>query len=291
MKRSVNLLLLAAGAAAALAVATTGEAPAQTGGVLVVGDSLEVGTGPYLRRELGRTPLTIDARKSRPSAVGLGILSKELRPSHRVVVFDLGVNDGPSQTAALARTLEAVRKVVGDRCLIVATLSRPPLNGVRIDGMNRVIADFVAKTPRGQLVDWHDATAGNPGVLAGDGVHATPAGYATRARLLAGAIGSCLDPGTPADDTGLPRPRDKTPAPPPPEGRHPPREPAWLTLLRRLPYRALFTIAQGGMDREDEATREMIRAVSPQPPEPTLGAPPGGSSKGGSRRRAPAGGR
>jgi len=290
MRRGIgrtHLLLLAVAVAAALAVATAGGAPAQSGGVLVVGDSLEVGTGPYLRRELGSTPLTIDARKSRPSAVGLGLLSKELRPGHRVVVFDLGVNDDPSQPAALARTLEAVRRIVGDRCLVVATLSRPPLNGVRIDGMNRAIADFVAKTPRGQLFDWHDATASDPGLLGPDGIHAGPAGYATRARLLAGAIGSCLDPGAPADAQDLPRPRDPTPAPPPPEARRrPPRDPAWLTLLRKLPYRSLVTIAQGGIDRADGAARELVRAVSPQPPEPKLGAPPGGS-----RRRAPAAGR
>jgi len=290
--RRTHLLLLAVAAATALAAGKAGEAPAQSGGVLVVGDSLEVGTGPYLRRELGSTPLKIDARKSRPSAVGLGILSKELRPSHRVVVFDLGVNDDPSQPAALARTLAAARKIVGDRCLVVATLSRPPLSGVRIDGMNRAITDFVADTPRGQLFDWHDATAADPGLLGPDGVHAGPAGYGTRARLLAGAIGSCRDPGAPADDQDLPRPRDPTPAPPPPEARRrPPRDPAWLTLLRKLPYRSLFTIAQGAVDRADGAAREMVGALSPQPPEPKLGAPPGGSSKGGSRRRSPAVGR
>ena len=279
LRRRVGLLLLAVAATAGLTALGVGDAAAQSGGVLVVGDSLEVGTGPHLRRELGSMPLTIDARKSRPSSVGLGVLREKLRPGHRVVVFDLGVNDDPSQPAALARVLQAVRRTVGDRCLVVSTLSRPPLGGVRIDGMNRAITDFVAATPDAQLFDWHDASTAEPGLLGPDGLHPGPAGYATRARLLAGVIESCLDPGAPVDEKDVvPQPRDKTPAPAPPAAprRRTPEEPGWLSLARRLPLRSLLTVAQSAIDRVDLASRELAGAVSARRAEPTLGGPPAG---------------
>lgn len=276
-----------------LAAAVAAGASAQPGSVLVVGDSLQVGTGPHLRRELGSTPLTIDARKSRPSAVGLGVLTKQLRPGHRVVVFDLGVNDDPSRPAALKRNLESVRKLVGDRCLVVATLSRPPLNGIRIDGMNRVITDFVAETPGAQLFDWHDATTSDRGLLGGDGLHPGPAGYVSRAQLLAGAIESCLDPGGPVDDTDgdLLRPRDTAPVPRSEPRRRSPAEPAWINFLRELPYQGLLSVITSAIDRVDGASREMAGAVSPPRVEPKLGAPPEGSTAPGRGRRGASGSR
>ena len=45
-----------------------GSAVADTRGVLVVGDSLEVGTAPYLDDQLRGVPLTVDSRNGRPSS-------------------------------------------------------------------------------------------------------------------------------------------------------------------------------------------------------------------------------
>src|SRR4051794_14622346 len=162
--------------AAAIGVAAT-PARAASGGVLVVGDSLEVGTGPYLERELAGTPVAIDARTSRPSPVGVSVLRTRLRPSHRVVVFDLGVNDDPAQPQLLAHDLETVRGLVGDRCLVVATLTRPPYRGVPVTGLNRVVRDFVAGAPNARLADWHAFAESRPGLLR-DGTHPSPQGYA-----------------------------------------------------------------------------------------------------------------
>jgi hypothetical protein len=281
-------LILALTLAVLVAAALPDGSPAQSGGVLVVGDSLEVGTGPYLRRELGSTPLTIDAKTGRPSSVGLGVLSSKLKPSDRVVVFDLGVNDDPSQPGLLAHNLEAVKKMVGARCLVVSTLSRPPLNGVTIEGMNREIQSFVSGTAGAQLFDWHAATQSDPGLLGPDHLHPGPAGYAARARMLAGVIGSCLSAGAAAkpDDSGIPKPRN-------PDAKPPPRAPttararatrtAWADLLLRLPYRSVVTIEQSGLDRVERAAHEIVGAISPQPAEPTLGtakSPAGGRARG-----------
>ncbi len=40
--------------------------------VLYVGDSLGVGTGPYLREQLGGEAMSLDAEVGRPSSVGVG---------------------------------------------------------------------------------------------------------------------------------------------------------------------------------------------------------------------------
>lgn len=269
-------------------------ASAQSGGVLVVGDSLEVGTGPYLRRELGSGEVTIDARKGRPSGVGIEVLRRRLAASHRVVVFDLGVNDDPSQPNLLAGNLDTVRELVGaNRCLVVATLSRPPLDGVTIDGMNRVITRFVAGTPGTQLFDWRAATRSNPRLLSSDGVHPTPGGHAERARLLADAIGGCPAPDTPGDDRDdelddFPAPRDPTASPPP---RTAPRRPGLLRwqplvadLVRGLPSQLIVNVARGAIARLDGAGHEMAGAVSPPRAEPSLGVAPGEPAE---KRRRP----
>jgi hypothetical protein len=162
------------------------------GGVLVIGDSLEVGTGPYLRQELADVQVTVDARESRPSGDGLTVLRSRLSPEHSVVVFDLGVNDDPAQPDTLAADLAAARAAVADRCLVVATLTRPPYRGVSIEGLNGAITEFVASSPPAELADWRSAALSTPGALQPDGVHGTPAGYALRAQVVAEAVYACL---------------------------------------------------------------------------------------------------
>jgi lysophospholipase L1-like esterase len=46
-----------------------------------------------------------------------------------------------------------------------------------------------------QVIDWSAVVAGSPSLIAGDGVHATPAGYRVRARLYADAIQACAGAG------------------------------------------------------------------------------------------------
>ncbi len=162
------------------------------GGVLVVGDSLEVGTSPYLRGLLRGIPLTVDAQTSRPSSTGVAILRSRLQSSDQVVVFDLGTNDDPAQPQVLAADLTAVRSIVGGRCVVVATLKRPPYNGVSIDGLNGAVRDFAVGSPPTQLVDWRAAALSTPGLLGPDGVHATATGYSTRAQLIAQGILGCF---------------------------------------------------------------------------------------------------
>lgn len=170
-------------------------APSASAAVLVVGDSLGVGTDGPLRAALPEAEIQSDSQNGRPSTEGVSVLSGLLGPEHDTVIFDLGTNDGNAAVPVTAGSLAAARQLTGNRCLVVATLNRPPLAGIPIDGQNSMIRDFAATTPNVVLVEWNDAAAGTPGVLQSDGVHATSAGYAYRGALFADAIRSCLTGG------------------------------------------------------------------------------------------------
>ena len=176
----VLALVLAAPAAAA---------PEQ---ILYVGDSLGVGTTPGFAQALGSAASVHgDSRIGRPSPEGLRVLQQSFTPADDIVVFDLGTNDDPSHPAQLASDLAAARQATGSRCLVVATLNRPPLNGFPVDGLNRAVESFASSTPGVQLVDWHAEAQADPSLLGPDEVHPTPRGYALRAQLFAEAVSEC----------------------------------------------------------------------------------------------------
>ena len=122
-----------------------------------------------------------------------------------MVVFDLGTNDDPTNPDALYSTMSAARQETGDRCLVVATILRPPYNGVTVEGMNAAIERFALSNPGVQLVDWYGIARSTPGILYDDGVHARPEGYALRGRLVADAVRSCGAGGGRARSPGFPR--------------------------------------------------------------------------------------
>jgi lysophospholipase L1-like esterase len=192
-----------------LASAASAQSPSlSTGSVLVIGDSLGVGTEPYLERQLYGTRITNDSEVGRPSSGGLEPLRSLLAPSDAVVVFALGTNDGTSETAAFANNLEQAASIAGDRCIVIPTLARPPVDGVGVDGMNAVIRGFAASHPNVEIVDWHAAVASQPNLLF-DGVHAVSQGYALRAAMIAQAVDTCLVSGL-GGAVPAPKPEDLT---------------------------------------------------------------------------------
>jgi lysophospholipase L1-like esterase len=255
----------------ALAGGSSGQASAS---VLVVGDSLGVGTEPALRAALPSASIDAEVRNGRLSAEGVPIVAARLRPEHDVVVFDLGTNDGPAGVAVTARSLSAVRDLIGGRCLVVATLNHPRVGSSSIDGQNEMIDRFVATTPNAVLVDWHAAASGS-GALRPDGVHATAPGYALRGALFAEAIAGC---GRAASATRRPsgpgasttdRPADARergrPARPPVRMRFS-RAVARMTLARY----SLSVAARAGMLVRD-AGASLAAVLTPRGPEPILG--------------------
>jgi hypothetical protein len=263
-KKAANSIVgkLTAGILATAAVAATCLAApaAQAASVLVVGDSLEVGSGPYLRALL--PGVTVDAEKGRTSSEGVRVLSSLLDPSVRVIVFPLGTNDSPSNAGGLAANLAAVRQLAGDRCVVVATLSRPPVGGVSVAGLNGVVEQFAGR-PAAQVADWRTVVASIPSLLVRDRVHATGDGYSVRATLLAEAVQGCLLGGASVGPSGIPAPRDPNARPPEAEG-----EPALVLSLDPLAAlaRAAFRPIAGAF----QAART---AATKAGPEPVLGGP------------------
>ncbi|HEY8467518.1 MAG TPA: GDSL-type esterase/lipase family protein [Solirubrobacterales bacterium] len=153
--------------------------------ILVIGDSLEVGTGPYLKERLGDR-IQVFARRGRPSAEGLKVLRKRLRDRHGVVVFDLGSNDDHRQPWILRGNMRAAHRLIKRwRCMVVATV-----NPDRREPLNEVIRR-IAERPNVALFDWRRITKRRPELLSEDGVHATPQGYEVRARQLVRTIRRC----------------------------------------------------------------------------------------------------
>src|ERR671914_657576 len=114
-KKTANSIVgkLTAGIVATGAVFTTILAPSAAASVLVVGDSLEVGSAPHLRAALGGTALDVDAEPGRTSSQGVGVLARRLRPAHEVVVFPLGTND--TSADAFAASLASAAQLAGGR--------------------------------------------------------------------------------------------------------------------------------------------------------------------------------
>jgi hypothetical protein len=263
----VTAALLVSGALASSASAS----------VLVVGDSLGVGTEPALRAALPGVEIEADNLGGRPSSPGVGIVAKRLSPEHETVVFDLGTNDGPAGVGTTAASLAAVDGMVGDRCLVIATLNHPPVAGIPIAAQNSMIQRFAAETRNVALVDWHDAATATRGALLRDGVHATGGGYALRAQLFADAIRGCVGAG---GGFGAPPPDGRGASATDRPARPAPRRPAGPSLETRLATAVAARLAadDGPLDvaREMGATvaagvASLREILTPRGPEPVLG--------------------
>jgi hypothetical protein len=231
--------------------------------VLVIGDSLEVGSGPYLRSALPGVPLDLDAEKGRTSSEGTKVLAERLGARHGVVVFPLGTNDSLSNPGVLAANLATVGQLAGDRCIVVATIARPPLRGVSAEGLNRVVEQFAGHTGA-QVADWRSVVRSIPSLLGRDRVHATGEGYGLRATLVAEAVQNCL---LGAGVSGIPAPRNPNARPP----RAEQAAPVALPVARAL---GMFgTLGRAALGPIAAALHAAGTAATKAGPEPVLGAP------------------
>jgi hypothetical protein len=179
-------------AALALALAAPSARASGNGSVLVVGDSLEELTSPYLERYLHGVPVTVNAVGGSNTFEIFDLFEESYDPSQSVIVFDGGTNDNPNYPQILAENLQKVAATVGDRCMVVPTIHGYTVEGTNNDGKNQVVAEFAASRPGTQVPDWAGAIAGDPAVLQSDGLHPTPEGADHRAQLIAQGILACL---------------------------------------------------------------------------------------------------
>ena len=196
MRLTLTLLLLAAAAAVAfLAVGRDDEndAATDTGALTMVGDSLNVGTDPYLREALPGWDVDAHDQVGRSTEEGLAVLREQRGALAPVVVVSLGTNDAEGAEGRFRELVDEAVAVVGpNRCLVWATIARGGAERTAFDDVLRDAADAHANV---RLVDWAALVAENEELLASDLVHGTPAGYARRAEATVDALRSCSDRG------------------------------------------------------------------------------------------------
>lgn len=193
MWRATTLAVAAVGVAIlTLALAVPQARASGSGGVLVVGDSLEVLTSPYLERYLPGIPLTVNAEGGYNSYQIFDLFKESYEPSQSVIVFDAGTNDNPAYPQILAGNLTAVAQIVGDRCMVVPTIHGFTVDGVGNEGKNLVVAEFAASRPGTQVPAWARVVATHPELMQADNLHPTPEGADYRARLIAAGVKRCL---------------------------------------------------------------------------------------------------
>ncbi|HEY2479720.1 MAG TPA: hypothetical protein VGI17_13450 [Solirubrobacterales bacterium] len=183
----VALFALAASAPTARAAALPG-----SGRVLVVGDSLEELTSPYLQHFLPGVPITVNAVGGSNSYQIFDLFQESYEPSDSVIVFDAGTNDDPEYPQILAENLKKVAQIVGNRCIVVPTIHGFTVNGVDNAGKNRAVAEFAASRPGTQTPDWAGFVHTHPQLMQSDNLHPIEAGAQARGELIAEGISSCL---------------------------------------------------------------------------------------------------
>lgn len=185
------------GGQSAPATDPAGDAPRT---VIVIGDSLAIGMASPLRGLLEGWNVSVDGRTGRPLAEGMELLAETALPAgaegrRAILAFSLFTNDGPQNVDALeAAVRESVRRLGPKGCAIWATIARPPFMGTSYDAANARLARLAqdpALAGRLLVVPWKREYARRPSWQAGDGVHATPEGYAGRAQLYADAARAC----------------------------------------------------------------------------------------------------
>lgn len=189
---SARKLAILAAMLAVLALPVPPAGGSGSGGVLVVGDSLEELTSPYLKRYLPGVPLTVNAVGGSNSFQIYDLFAESYDPSQSVIVFDAGTNDNPAYPQILAENLQKVAATVGDRCMVVPTIHGFTVNGIDNTGKNRVVAEFAAARPGTQTPDWAGAVAAHPELMQADNLHPIAAGADLRARLIARGVKRCL---------------------------------------------------------------------------------------------------
>lgn len=177
---------------AALAIAAPGAQAAPRGSVLVVGDSLEELSSPYLSRYLPGVELTVNVVGGSNTFEILDFFEASYDPSQQVIVFDGGTNDNPNYPQILEENLAKVAATVGDRCMVVPTVHGYTVEGTGNEGKNSVVRRLASSRPGTQVPDWAGFVHEHPELMQSDGLHPIEAGSEARAELIAQGIRGCL---------------------------------------------------------------------------------------------------
>jgi lysophospholipase L1-like esterase len=160
--------------------------------LLVNGDSLAVGTKPYIPRLLEGWRVTQSASVSRHAYQGADVMRSYGRRLPRVIHVSLGTNDDPTQVEAFRAAIDDVMAVAGERrCVVWANIVRPPYRGTSYAGYNRALRQEASERENLRIVNWVRMVRRHPEWLGEDGVHVSAAGYRARARVVARHVRLC----------------------------------------------------------------------------------------------------
>ena len=154
-----------------------GAAPAVTGPVSAIGDSVMLGSAGPLQKEVDVA--VMDAEVGMQVSYAIDVLGSRRAAGQLgdTVVVHLG-NNGVftrGQFEEMMRVLEDVDRVIFVNVRVARAWEAPN---------NRVIAAGVARHPNAELVDWYSASAGRPELFVSDGVHLQPPGQRLYAAMI-----------------------------------------------------------------------------------------------------------
>ena len=162
--------------------------------LLVYGDSLAVGTKPYLPDKLPNWRVRQDVdytRRARQAAAALRARGDRLSP---VIHLSLGTVDDPARRRRYRRAVRRAMRATGrERCVVWANIYRPSPDGEPGWGrLNRVLDREEKRRDNLVIVDWFSIVAAHPQWRSPvDGTHVNERGYRYRARAVAAGVREC----------------------------------------------------------------------------------------------------
>jgi len=160
--------------------------------LFVVGDSLAVGTKPYLPRSLHGWRIRSSVSISKHAPEGAAELARRGHSLPPVVVASLGTNDDPHATGSFEAAVRKALRAAGKRgCIVWPNIVRPAVGGATYAGYNNVLDRIAKRNDHLRVVDWSVMAAHNRGWFGDDGVHPNATGYLARARAIARQVRRC----------------------------------------------------------------------------------------------------
>jgi hypothetical protein len=160
--------------------------------LLVNGDSLAVGTKPWIPKALRGWQVTQSASVSRHASEGADVMRSYGSSLPRVIHVSLGTNDDPNQVSVFRAAIREVMEVAGSRrCVVWTNIVRPPAAGASYAGFNRALAAESRRRDNLRIVNWVRMVRSHPEWVVGDGVHVNSEGYKARAKAVASSVRRC----------------------------------------------------------------------------------------------------
>jgi hypothetical protein len=160
--------------------------------VLVVGDSLGVGTRPYLPRYLRGWRVRSSVSISKHAPEGASELARRHRGLPPVVVASLGTNDDPHAVSSFEGSVRKSLRAVGKHgCIVWPNIVRPAVGGATYAGYDHVLDRIAGRNPHLRVVDWVSISAHHRSWFGSDGVHPNATGYMVRAAAIAKKVRRC----------------------------------------------------------------------------------------------------